>query len=393
MNNLPASSSLTPIRIRGKKRVKDSRVRISSSNHASLNIHRSVTAPSKQEPTIRTKRPASGFKSLPPPILCHDMESKKGLSRLESLPPEILQQIFLYTCNPFLPRASPLIGVKLSTPYVYREFCKKVFDTVISSCFPGWNGGTVDYNTTFEEIGTIRTEALKSRWLTWEMYQAHQTYMSDWVCKNADGDVIRDMCVNNECHNSCEMQICLGKGVCIPRKLLKYPYQGASNFEYLRALVYSGAVIDLTGSLDYELAGELWWGAAVSHNYPLVHLLMRHQIYTPAMGDIDAVQEIGGHDFGLAWLLCHDCFPALQFRDVHYLEHYSEIPRSARWGLANDPACDLDADSNEYLLKMKTRLQQIWMSSRPEDKTWARTVREITAHLYGLFDVGLQLYG
>lgn len=49
------------------------------------------------------------------------------LSFLESLPTEILQTIFLYCLNLDLPRASPLLGAKLSNEHIYLQSVLLVF--------------------------------------------------------------------------------------------------------------------------------------------------------------------------------------------------------------------------------------------------------------------------
>lgn len=45
---------------------------------------------------------------------------RRALSRLEALPVEVIEKIFLYSLNPNLPRASPVLAVALSREHIYK---------------------------------------------------------------------------------------------------------------------------------------------------------------------------------------------------------------------------------------------------------------------------------
>jgi hypothetical protein len=55
---------------------------------------------------------------------------------LLDLPTEILQYIFVLSCNLNLPLSSPLIGARLSTNYCFKEICKHYFALPSQASFP-----------------------------------------------------------------------------------------------------------------------------------------------------------------------------------------------------------------------------------------------------------------
>ena len=54
------------------------------------------------------------------------------MSQLEKLPAELLEQVYLHAMNINLPRASPIIGAKLSSDSIYHK-------TVMAAFSPTWN--------------------------------------------------------------------------------------------------------------------------------------------------------------------------------------------------------------------------------------------------------------
>ena len=56
-----------------------------------------------------------------------NIKSKRKMSRLEKLPTELLEKVFLYCFNLDLPRASPVIGGKLSSDHIYMRTMIKAF--------------------------------------------------------------------------------------------------------------------------------------------------------------------------------------------------------------------------------------------------------------------------
>ncbi|KAJ5139378.1 uncharacterized protein N7515_004226 [Penicillium bovifimosum] len=93
-------------------------------------------------------------------------------SRLESLPVEILQLIFLHSLEVNLPRASPLLSRALSTPLIYTWLIRLAF----SSPNPGSREGffTPDFlphpldfwALSWEERQHLQTTLLECRWFT-----------------------------------------------------------------------------------------------------------------------------------------------------------------------------------------------------------------------------------
>lgn len=83
----------------------------------------------------------------------------KSLSKLEALPPEILQQIFFHSENVWLTQASPVISRKLSSDHVCEEFCKRVF---IHHAEKWRKGEELEYKS--------RVRVMDSKFFTWPFF-------------------------------------------------------------------------------------------------------------------------------------------------------------------------------------------------------------------------------
>ncbi|KAG9236068.1 hypothetical protein BJ875DRAFT_457351 [Amylocarpus encephaloides] len=61
-----------------------------------------------------------------------NLKSRRKMSRLEKLPTEVLELVYLYAMNIDLPRSSPIIGGKLSSESVYHQ-------TILAAFGPTWD--------------------------------------------------------------------------------------------------------------------------------------------------------------------------------------------------------------------------------------------------------------
>ena len=99
--------------------------------------------------------------------------AKRRLSRLESLPAELLEQILLHSLNVNLPFASPYLGFVLSTIRMSTKL------NILSECLPDdsalgepsrtfWAGNVSDTN---KVIGELQSRILACRWVTWDVFR------------------------------------------------------------------------------------------------------------------------------------------------------------------------------------------------------------------------------
>lgn len=136
---------LTPIKIRGRKR-----------KHTSIPVaaipYSTSTAESNQSKNNSTKK--------------HKRYPKKTVAAMPTLlglPQELLELIFLYSMNISLPRASPLLGRKLSSRAVTMEYTMRTFFH------------TVDHKTNYRDRRKdgnpkLQTELLACRFFTWDFF-------------------------------------------------------------------------------------------------------------------------------------------------------------------------------------------------------------------------------
>lgn len=97
-------------------------------------------------------------------------------SKIESLPTEILEQIFLLCLQPSfdlgLVHSSHRIAARLSNPYIYREYCKRSF-------FHARDREGVQYVVQLggrqvwdPDIVKGRDQALRCKWMTFEYFES-----------------------------------------------------------------------------------------------------------------------------------------------------------------------------------------------------------------------------
>lgn len=116
-------STGTPLKKRGRKR-------------AVTSPHRSQKSPNR--PVETTELAVSPFthtsKHFAPRATNRKHHQKhRQLSRLESLPPELVEHIFLQCLNVNMPRASPRLGRFLSNERMYRQFSFHIYCTNIKA--------------------------------------------------------------------------------------------------------------------------------------------------------------------------------------------------------------------------------------------------------------------
>ena len=127
---------MTPIRVRGKKQ-------------------NSSTKPQKGKQVSKLKERSKPVSSIP----------AKELSRLERLPNELLQEIFLQCLNLNLPRASSTLGLNLASPHIKMRLVFKAFFS---------NSGKILEHSaellailhTKQEIAELQSAILRLGWMT-----------------------------------------------------------------------------------------------------------------------------------------------------------------------------------------------------------------------------------
>jgi hypothetical protein len=118
--------TLTPVRIRGKRK------------------HQSACKPSPRgisttTPVTTETRPLQRMKRSLSNVLASRATRWKPV--LQALPAEIIESIFLYSANVDLPRASPVIGAKLSGRVTLIRFLMWAFHDTWNQCFGNLSTG------------------------------------------------------------------------------------------------------------------------------------------------------------------------------------------------------------------------------------------------------------
>ncbi|KAL1999102.1 hypothetical protein VTN02DRAFT_5050 [Thermoascus thermophilus] len=127
--------SLTPIKVRGRRKrraVQEKKTSDSRDKNADAN-----TAPGRRKgrplmslaQKAASKSRAASARAKPPADLIGSVrrQRKSRLSRLECLPVELIEKIFLYSLEVNLPRASPVLAAALSRERIYRAFILLAF--------------------------------------------------------------------------------------------------------------------------------------------------------------------------------------------------------------------------------------------------------------------------
>lgn len=154
-------SHTTPIRIRGRKRSPPADT-LAQPYLLEQSSQRSNRSPAEIAPSAR--------------LLEKKRRTVEPHSPLELLPTEILEQIFLHSCNVGLTRASHFIGIKLSDNHVYDAFFARVFVQLEDK-----STKTKYSLKTFADRGESEarvdacTKALQARWLTWKRFSMYSS--------------------------------------------------------------------------------------------------------------------------------------------------------------------------------------------------------------------------
>ncbi|WEW61479.1 hypothetical protein PRK78_006969 [Emydomyces testavorans] len=161
--NLPASE-LTPVRIRGKR--KRPKTPLSSQDSSNEQLHHD-TRHSQALPAKKRKSKGGNARSR------ESKTASRRSSRLESLPVELIEQIFLDCLEFNLPRASPYLAAVLSTDLIYRGLILLSFwndpapddhvsTTIIESTFRPFRYTPLD----LAERHLLQLSVLNCRWFT-----------------------------------------------------------------------------------------------------------------------------------------------------------------------------------------------------------------------------------
>lgn len=163
---------LTPIKIRGKrsKTLGSKRGRGRPSKSASTSAASSAVPSRASTPvSMVSKASARSLRSS----TAKRRKTAKPLSRLEELPIELLQIIFLESMNVALPRSSPHLAAMLSDEHTRLEFSLRAF-----YC----NGLLLNDNSA--DMPRLHSELLACRFFTWSYFQVilrrvHERYVKE----------------------------------------------------------------------------------------------------------------------------------------------------------------------------------------------------------------------
>ncbi|KAJ5484890.1 hypothetical protein N7539_004878 [Penicillium diatomitis] len=117
-------------------------------------------------------------------------------SRLEALPVEIIQAIFLHSLEINLPRASPYIARALSKPILYTWLIRLAFSSANASSQQGFF--TPDFlpppldfwNVTWQCRQRLQTQILECRWCTWPLMRRCQREYVEHVLRRKCADLV-----------------------------------------------------------------------------------------------------------------------------------------------------------------------------------------------------------
>jgi len=97
----------------------------------------------------------------------HEAEFKMPLARLESLPVELLQSVFLYSLNVHLPLASPYLALALSSQHLYTRLVLLAFSGIIQT------GVEVVLHPALTSA-SLQTAVMSRRWFNLDMMRRCQ---------------------------------------------------------------------------------------------------------------------------------------------------------------------------------------------------------------------------
>ncbi|QPC69913.1 hypothetical protein HYE68_000665 [Fusarium pseudograminearum] len=176
--------TLTPVRIRSKRK------RPSASNTSLRGISTSTSAATETRSLERMKRSLSN-------VLASRATRLKPV--LQTLPAEIIESIFLYSANVDLPRASPVIGAKLSGRVTLIRFLMWAFYDTWDQCFGNLStdpakdksdvGGDRQLQSTILNLPWISADLIVQSQQTWADTYARDRHYGHYLPRlDADGD-------------------------------------------------------------------------------------------------------------------------------------------------------------------------------------------------------------
>ena len=230
---------LTPIKIRGKKR-----------KHTPIPVSAlSSTLPAAEASQIKDRH-AKKRKRVPKRTIA-------AMPTLLGLPQELLELIFLYSMNTSLPRASPLLGRKLSSRAVTMEYTMRTFFH------------TVDHKTNYRDRKKtsdpiLQSQLLACRFFTWDFFlkyvdRSHDAMISlrgkAWEKTGVEVPGIGHFDGLWPFKFTTIPYLAFADGFQVPEKLLHGPWD-ESKVNLLYVLVSLNGEIDWQGSMAGETAKQ-----------------------------------------------------------------------------------------------------------------------------------------
>ncbi|KAI9838871.1 MAG: hypothetical protein M1819_004078 [Sarea resinae] len=260
--------SLTPIRVRGKRKRKDDRIPQSPSQ-SSHSEERSLTV--SLPPSTKTSRSNTPSSSTTTRTSRSQSSAPKRrrrqprLSLLEQLPTELLHDIFFHALNLDLPLASPHLASRLSSEHLYIK--------LLLFAFPG---RLEDVDWDLDEIylrTDLQTRILQCKWMTRDLLRKCGQLYEERVAR-AQGRTTTGVYYDSGCYydpgyyfdpepelpywpvchvpvNDEEYYI----RCCVPEKLLHGPWTD-DKVTFLSILVQGGATVDLENTTASEVMLE-----------------------------------------------------------------------------------------------------------------------------------------
>jgi hypothetical protein len=228
---------LTPVKIRGRKRKAPTN---------SL-AHTQPTSSQLAKQTARTKLARSKKKAV-----------VAAMPTLQGLPQELLEMIFLYSMNLSLPRASPDLGQKLSSPAVTMEIVMRTFFHTVEHKVVN----TRDRKVTSDPA--VQSELLACRFFTWPFFlayvkRAHSALITlrgkIWEKAGVDVPGPKDFDGLWPYRFTRITYLSFAEGFHIPEKVLHGPWSD-DKASLLYVLVSLGGEIDWQGTMAGETAKE-----------------------------------------------------------------------------------------------------------------------------------------
>lgn len=230
---------LTPIKIRGKKR-----------KLTPIPIAAISSTPSTAEASQNKFHHLKKRKGLP-------KRTVAAMPTLLGLPQELLELIFLYSMNISLPRASPLVGRKLSSRAVTLEYTMRTFFH------------TVDHKTNYRDRKKngdrmLQSQLLSCRFFTWNFFlryvdRSHDTMIAlrgkAWEKAGVEVPGVRQFDGLWPFRFTMIPYLAFAEGFFVPEKLLHGPWnEDKANLLYV--LVSFNGEIDWEGSMAGETAKQ-----------------------------------------------------------------------------------------------------------------------------------------